>query len=64
NNESGMLEYAIRYLGEDRLLYASDNSFYQSIGNILAADLTDLQRRKIFFGNYNNLLRKGGFNVD
>ena len=64
NNESGMLEYAIRYLGEDRLLYASDNSFYQSIGNILAADLTDLQRKKIFFDNYNNLLRKGGFNVD
>lgn len=64
NNEAGMLDYAMRYLGEDRLLYASDNSFYQSIGNLLAADLTDIQRKKIFFDNYNNLLRKGGFNAD
>jgi predicted TIM-barrel fold metal-dependent hydrolase len=59
-----MIDYAIRYLGEDRLLYGSDNSYYQSIGNILAADLTDSQRRKIFFDNYNNLLKKGGFNAD
>ncbi len=64
NNEAGMIDYAIRYLGEDRLLYGSDNSFYQSIGNILSADLTDAQRQKIFFGNYNKLLSKGGFNAD
>ena len=64
NNEAGMINYAISYLGEDRLLFASDNSYYQSIGSILSADITDEQRRKIFFGNYNNLLSKGGFNVD
>lgn len=64
NNEENMINYAISYLGEDRLLYASDNSYYQSIGKILSADITDTQRKKIFFDNYNNLLKKGGFNVD
>lgn len=64
NNEAGMIDYAIGYLGEERLLYGSDNSYYQSIGNILAADLTDAQRQKIFFGNYIKLLSKGGFNAD
>lgn len=63
NNENNMINYAISYLGQERLLYASDNSYYQSIGNILSADITDDQRRKIFFDNYNNLLKKGGFNV-
>jgi uncharacterized protein len=64
NNEENMINYAIRYLGEDRLLFASDNSYYQSIGKILSADITDAQRKKIFFDNYNNLLKKGGFDVD
>ena len=63
NNENNMINYAISYLGEERLLYASDNSYYQSIGNILSADITDDQRKKIFFDNYNNLLKKGGFNA-
>jgi predicted TIM-barrel fold metal-dependent hydrolase len=63
NNEENMIDYAIRYLGEDRLLFASDNSYYQSIGKILSADINDAQRKKIFFDNYNNLLKKGGLNV-
>jgi predicted TIM-barrel fold metal-dependent hydrolase len=63
NNEENMINYAITYLGEERLFFGSDNSYYQSIGKILSADITDDQRRKIFFDNYNNLLRKGGFNV-
>jgi hypothetical protein len=29
----------------------------------MAAEITDSQRRKIFFENYNNLLKKGGYNV-
>lgn len=64
NNEENMINYAISYLGEERLFFGSDNSFYQSIGKILSADITDDQRRKIFFDNYSNLIKKGGFNVD
>jgi len=63
NNEENMMNYALKYLGEDRLFFASDNSYYQSVSKILSADLTETQRKKIFFDNYNNMLRKGGYNV-
>jgi predicted TIM-barrel fold metal-dependent hydrolase len=63
NNEGNMINYALKYLGEDRLFFASDNSFYQSVSKIIAADLTETQRKKIFFDNYNNLLKKGGYDV-
>ena len=64
NNEENMVNYALRYLGEDRLFFGSDNCYYQSVSKILAADLTEVQKKKIFFDNYNNILRKGGYNVD
>lgn len=64
NNEGNIINYAIKYLGEDRLFFGSDNSYYQGVSKVLAADLTETQRKKIFFENYNNMLRKGGYNVD
>jgi len=64
NNEANMINYAMKYLGEDRVMFGSDNCYYQGISKILAADLTENQRKKIFFDNYNNLLKKGGYNVD
>jgi predicted TIM-barrel fold metal-dependent hydrolase len=63
NNEGNILNYALKYLGEERLFFGSDNSYYQSVSKILAADLTESQRKKIFFENYNNMLKKGGYNV-
>ena len=63
SNEENMINYVIKYLGEDRLFFGSDNSYYQSVSKILAADLTEVQRKKIFFDNYNNMLKKGGYNV-
>ncbi len=63
NNAGNLINYALEYFGEDRLLFASDNSYYQSVSKILAASLTESQRKKIFFDNYNNLLRKGGYDV-
>ncbi len=63
NNEENMIDFAIKYLGEDRLFFGSDNSFYQGVGKILASNLTHSQKRKIFFENYNNILRKGGHHV-
>jgi uncharacterized protein len=63
NNEENVINFAIEHLGEDRLFYGSDNSYYQSVSKILSADITDSQRRKIFFENYNNVLKKGGYNV-
>jgi predicted TIM-barrel fold metal-dependent hydrolase len=64
NNCGNLIEFALRYLGEDRLLFGTDNSFDQGVGKILEANLNERQRRKIFFDNYNNILRKAGKNVD
>ena len=64
NNDAAIVDFALSYLGEDRLLFGCDNSFYQGVGHVLAADLTDDQRRKIYFDNYNQILRKSGNHVD
>ncbi len=63
NNEENMVNYALKYLGEDRLFFGSDNCYYQAVSKILSADLTEAQRKKIFFENYNNVLKKGGYHV-
>ena len=63
NNEENMIDFAVKHLGEDRLFFGSDNAYYQAVGKILASRLTDTQKRKILFENYNNILRKGGNNV-
>jgi uncharacterized protein len=62
--DEGMIEFAIKYLGEDRMLFATDVNFECGVGKIMAANITESQRRKIFFENYNNLLRKAGNNVN
>jgi predicted TIM-barrel fold metal-dependent hydrolase len=64
NNIANMVEFALKYIGEDRLFFGCDNSFYQGVGHIISAKMTEAQRKKIFFDNYNNILRKVGKNVD
>ena len=64
NNEGNMIDFALKYLGEDRLFFGTDGSYYQGVGTILASKLTDAQKRKIFFENFNNILRKSGKNVN
>lgn len=64
NNAANMVDFAVEQIGEDRLFFGCDNSFYQGIGVILAANLTERQRKKIFFENYNNVLKKAGKHVD
>jgi predicted TIM-barrel fold metal-dependent hydrolase len=63
NNDAYIIDFAMKYLGEDRILFGCDNSFYQGVGHVLAANLKESQRRKIFFENYNNILKKSGNNV-
>lgn len=64
NNAAEIINLALKYLGEDRLLFGCDGSYYQGVGHVLAAELSESQRRKIFFDNYNNILRKSGNHVD
>lgn len=64
NNDEHMIDFALQELGEDRLLFGSDNMYYQSVGKILASNLTEVQKKKIFFENFNTILKKGGHHVD
>jgi predicted TIM-barrel fold metal-dependent hydrolase len=64
NNEENMIDFAVKYLGEDRLMFATDSSYYQGVGKILASNLTDVQKKKIFSENYLNILKKLGRNAD
>ena len=63
NNVANMIDFAMKYLGEDRLFFGCDGSFYQGVGHMFSAKLTEVQRRKIFFENYNNILKKSGNQV-
>jgi hypothetical protein len=60
NNEENIIDFAIRHLGEERIFFGTDNCYHHGIGKILASNATDSQKQKIFFDNYNNLLKKGG----
>lgn len=64
SNDEYMLNFAVKELGEDRIFFGSDNCYYQSVGKVLAANLTETQKKKIFFDNYNNVLKKSGNHVN
>jgi predicted TIM-barrel fold metal-dependent hydrolase len=64
NNSENMIDFAVKHIGEDRIFFGSDGAYFQGIGKILASNLTDRQKQKIFFDNYNNVLKLGGRNVD
>ena len=64
NNEADMIDFAMKYIGEDRLVFGCDYSFYQGVGQIFSAKLTEAQRKKIFFENISKRLKKGGKDVD
>lgn len=64
NNEGNMIDFALQYLGEERLFFGTDGSYYQGVGTILSSSLNDDQKSKLFFENFNNILRKAGNNVD
>jgi predicted TIM-barrel fold metal-dependent hydrolase len=64
NNDENIINFGLKYIGEDRLVFGCDRSYYQSVGNMMASNLSEVQRKKIFFENYNNILKKAGRNVN
>ncbi len=64
NNEGNIIDFALKYLGEDRLFFGTDGSYYQGVGAIISSGMNEIQRRKIFFDNFNNVLRKSGNHVN
>lgn len=63
NNEGNMIDFALKYLGEDRMFFGTDSSYYQGVATILSSDLNEVQKKKIFFDNFNNILSKSGKNI-
>jgi len=59
-----MVDFAVETLGENRVFFGCDSSFYQGVGKILSSRLTEMQKRKIFFENYNNILKLSGRNFN
>ncbi len=57
--EAGAVEYAVRLLGVERIMFGTDvpgRDFSAQIGRILGANITDEQRRSIFHDNAHRLL--------
>lgn len=63
NNPEAMVDFAVKQLGEERVFFGSDNCYYQSVGKILASELTESQRKKVFFENYNKILERSGNSI-
>ena len=63
NNEENMIDFAVSQVGIDRLFFGTDNMYFQGVSKILCSGLTDVQKKKLFFDNYNNVLRKGGYQI-
>jgi predicted TIM-barrel fold metal-dependent hydrolase len=63
NNPEHMIDFAVQQLGDDRCFFGTDNCYYQSVGKILASNLHETQRKKLFFDNYNSILNKSGNHV-
>jgi hypothetical protein len=55
-NDDGFIEMAVRELGVDRILFATDVSMEAGVGKVLYADITERQREKIFGKNMQRLL--------
>ncbi len=65
NGEEFIVDFAIKEVGVERILYGTDlsHSYFQGVCKVLCSNTTEEQKRKIFFENYNNVLRKSGNHV-
>lgn len=63
-SEPGMIDFAVRTLGVERLLFASDVNFEVGVGKILSAHLDAAQRAAIFHDNFAALLRRRGIHAN
>ncbi|MDY7010735.1 MAG: amidohydrolase family protein [Planctomycetota bacterium] len=56
--DAGMIEKAVRDLGAERLLFATDLSTERGVGKILDADITQRQKEMIWSENFQQILKK------
>jgi predicted TIM-barrel fold metal-dependent hydrolase len=51
-----MIERCVRDFGDERLLFATDMTMEGGVGKILDAELTEDQREKLFWRNFQAIL--------
>lgn len=56
--DEGIIDMAVRELGVESLLFATDLTMEAGVGKILAADLTEAQRERIFWRNMDSILAR------
>jgi len=56
--DAGMIERCVRDLGAKRLLFATDMSHARGVGKLLDADITERQRKRIAWQNFEGILAK------
>ncbi len=56
--DKGMIEMAVKELGVERILFATDCAMYAGVGKVLGADISERQREKIFSGNFKKILSR------
>ena len=54
--DEGMVEMCVAELGVERILFATDMTMEGGVGKILGADLTEAQREKVFWKNFQRIL--------
>lgn len=62
--DQGMIDFAKTTLGVERMLFSTDCNFETGVGKILAADLNEDERNRVFWSNYNDILRKRGLDAN
>jgi len=58
--DSGSIEKAVRYVGAERLLFATDLSMEEGVGKILDANISEEEKRMIFGQNFLRILGRRG----
>lgn len=60
NLDDGSVEFAVREMGVERVLFGTDGTMAGSVGKVLDADLTEEEREKIFWKNAEHILAQQG----
>ncbi|PCJ66999.1 MAG: amidohydrolase [Candidatus Hydrogenedentota bacterium] len=55
-SDAGMIDYAVKQIGIERLLFATDINLETGIGKIMSADLSEKDRELIFWKNFQSIL--------
>lgn len=56
--DEGLVEYAVRLLGGERVLFGCDGTEEGGVGKVLAAEISEEEREAIFWGNAQAILAR------